>query len=73
MAFNGCIESSGFSTAELRYLISVNNVPVVRHEFDMCTLITFPQVTGLIKVLGLPNKCPVGKVKKLNLKLLLEP
>jgi hypothetical protein len=62
MTANGCLEINGFSEAHIRYLISVNNVPMIRHDYNMCELMSYKLVKLITTNLGLPKNCPFGKV-----------
>lgn len=61
---NSCAETIGFKTAIVKYQVWKNNLPVLRNEIDGCEMATKvnEDIKSMMKVFGLPNKCPVEKV-----------
>lgn len=64
---NACGETIGFKSAHVTYQVWKNNMPILRNELDACDAITKvnADIRTMLKVFGLPNKCPVEKVKPL--------
>lgn len=65
---NACAETSGFTTANVKYQIWKNKLPILRSEIDACEAATKlnTDIKAMLKLFGLPSKCPVDKVKNLN-------
>jgi len=61
---NACAETAGFKTATVHYLIYKNNLPILRSKIDACEQATKlnKDIKAMIKMFGLPDKCPVEKV-----------
>lgn len=61
---NSCAETSGFKTAKIRYLISKNNLPILKNEIDACEKLSKVNndIRAMLQLFGLPTKCPVEEV-----------
>lgn len=61
---NSCAETIGFKTAIVKFQIWKNNLPILRNEIDACEAVTKinGDVKSMLKLFGLPDKCPVEKV-----------
>ncbi|CAG9799106.1 unnamed protein product [Chironomus riparius] len=61
-----CAETEGFKTAMLHYEIYKNNLIVLRGDIDACAELKKlkPEVKEMIKLFGLPDKCPIEKQTK---------
>lgn len=61
-----CAETSGFKSAMVHYEVFKNGLPVLRGDLDACEQLekVKPEVKNLIKIFGLPEKCPVEAVSK---------
>jgi hypothetical protein len=62
---NACAETKGFNTAKVKYQIWKNNLPVMRNEIDACEAANkmTADIKTMLKLFGLPSKCPVEKVR----------
>ncbi|KAG5674891.1 hypothetical protein PVAND_004836 [Polypedilum vanderplanki] len=62
----GCAETDGFKTAMVHYEIFKNNLPVLRGDMDACAQVekAKPEIKEIIKMFGLPDKCPIDKYTK---------
>lgn len=56
----------------VHYEIFKNNLPVLRGDMNVCEELekVKPEVKNMIKIFGLPEKCPIDAVSKENLKKL---
>lgn len=63
---NACAETNGFKTAIVKYQIWKNNLPIMRNEVDACEAASklTNEIKSMLKLFGLPNKCPVDKVRE---------
>lgn len=61
---NSCGETTGFKTANVKFQIWKNNVPVLRNEIDGCEMASklTSEYKMMLQIFGLPEKCPVEKV-----------
>lgn len=61
---NACGETTGFKSAQVTYQVWKNNLPVLRSEIDACDAVTKvnSEIKTMLKLFGLPTKCPVEKV-----------
>lgn len=68
---NSCAETIGFKTAKIHYVVWRNNLPILRNEIDGCEAMTKVNgdIKAMLKLFGLPTKCPVEKVNKSYLNL----
>lgn len=64
---NACAETNGFTAAKVKYQIWKNNLPVLRNEIDACEAATKlnTDIKAMLKLFGLPSKCPVEKVENI--------
>lgn len=63
---SACAETSGFASAKVKYQIWKNNLPILRNEIDACEAATKlnTDIKSMLKLFGLPSKCPVEAVRK---------
>lgn len=61
---NTCAETKGFKEAKVSFQVWKNNLPILRNEIDACEAATKlnSDIKSMLKLFGLPEKCPVEKV-----------
>lgn len=61
---NACAETVGFKEATVHYTIWKNNLPILRGDIDACEMANklTSDIKAILKLFGLPSKCPVEKV-----------
>lgn len=59
---NSCIETKGFKTAQVKYKLFKNNIPMLQGgPEDLCKQMegSGGQIKGILEMFGMPTKCPV--------------
>lgn len=64
----GTVESKGFKTAEIKYTVKKNKLPLAAGTSNVCEQMekADEDVKGILSTMGLPQKCPVeaGKIEQ---------